>query len=296
MKKILVLTRYPKEYEPMRLKTEGELMGYEVEIVSYIKIKIDINTEGEGEVSLGEGKKITDYDLVIPRSASVHGKKSMLDIKTSVLKIIEGCRDKEINVVNMASFLKYPLLGKIEQSTLLKEMDFPVIPFKVIKKKDNLDLREVIGQAPAIVKGRFGSHGRKVRLVKKGEDLDKVLGEIRGSILIQPVIRMNSWFRVLVLGGRVIGKREHVQKKKYRVELRGDASFVGKDLERLDELCVRICNYFDCDFAGLDVGWDEDKKDWVLIEINRTPQFSSVEKEEGVNVARKIIEFGLGQV
>ena len=33
-------------------------------------------------------------------------------------------------------------------------------------------------------------------------------------------------------------------------------------MRRLRELCLRACELFAIDYAGLDVAWDEEKQDW----------------------------------
>jgi glutathione synthase/RimK-type ligase-like ATP-grasp enzyme len=60
-------------------------------------------------------------------------------------------------------------------------------------------------------------------------------------------------------------------------------------MERLREVCLRAAKLFDCDYCGIDVGWREDKKDWVIFEVNRTAQFKYFEKRTGVNVAAKML-------
>ena len=60
-------------------------------------------------------------------------------------------------------------------------------------------------------------------------------------------------------------------------------------MERLREIALKACELFSCEYAGLDVVYDEDRKDFVILEVNRTAQFKYFEKRTGVNVAEKIV-------
>ncbi len=116
MKKMLVLTRFVKEYEPKRLAEEGRKKGFKVDLVKYGQVDIGVDG-GKPVVDLGKGRQLSDYDLVVPRAASKKGS-SMVGVKTVLL---EGASRLEKRVVNGGSFLRFPLLGKIEQGVMMAE-------------------------------------------------------------------------------------------------------------------------------------------------------------------------------
>jgi len=57
----------------------------------------------------------------------------------------------------------------------------------------------------------------------------------------------------------------------------------------LREICLRAAELFECDYCGIDVGWDEQRGDWVVFEVNRTAQFKYFEKRTGIGVAERMV-------
>jgi glutathione synthase/RimK-type ligase-like ATP-grasp enzyme len=113
-------------------------------------------------VRMPDGKDINDFEVVITRAASKKGS-SMVGTKTAMLQMVEP--DK---VLNGESFVRFPLLGKLEQGLMLSRAGIPTVPFVSFGNKKGW--REYLKQPkfefPVIVKGRFGSHGR--RRIKTG--------------------------------------------------------------------------------------------------------------------------------
>lgn len=311
MKKVLILTRFRGEYEPTRLKKEAVLAGYEVDLVNYEKVTLGVDEAGNPMVDLGNGRHIDDYDLVIPRAASARGKKSMVGVKTVILEYIENLNRSrikeaiveerlanEIEVLNGDSFTLFPLMGKLEQGILLAQNNLPVIPFRSFNgKKGWREYLESIPTLPVMVKMRFGSHGKNVKLAETREKLEKLAEKYgEGTVLIQPVLKVRRWYRVIVLRGQVLGIMKHRQKTKFQdVETKErmaevKPNFTDEQLGELKKICVKACKVFEIDYAGLDVAWEEEQKRWIIFEINRTAQFKWFEKAHPeINVAAGLI-------
>ncbi len=290
MKRMLVLTRLVKEYEPRRLAEEGRKMGYEVDLVKYGQIAMSV-TNGSYKLQVTSYKQIGDYDLMVPRAASKKGS-SMVGVKTAVLEMAR--RKKEVRVLNGESFALFPLMGKLEQGLVLAQAGLPTVDlvsfgskkgWREFKEKPTINF-------PLVIKGRFGSHGRAVKLVNDWEQFDRVMKEYKsGEVLVQPKLRVRQWYRAIVIGEKYLGEMRHRQKGKYGGEGGRLVKFNSTKMMRLKEICLAACKLFAVDYAGLDVAWDEDKQDWVIWEINRTAQFKYFEKRTGVNVAMEIISY-----
>ena len=83
MKKLLILTRFPPEYEPQRLAEEAKKKEIKPEIVHYQKA---------GDLNLNH------FTWVIPRSAAHRHKKSLLSTKMAVIEALPKkaiCLNKE---------------------------------------------------------------------------------------------------------------------------------------------------------------------------------------------------------
>jgi len=301
MKKVLILTRFRGEYEPSRLKKEAVGMGYEVDVVNYEHVRVGVSSEGRPDIDLGTGKKIEEYSLVIPRAATARGKAAMTGVKTVILEYLVKHNEnsqKKVKVVNGRSFKEYPLMGKLEQGILLSQAELPAIPFQSFNgKKGWKSYLESGPELPVMVKARFGSHGKGVRLAVNLEKLIKLSEKYsEGTVLIQPVLKVRRWYRVIVMGGVVLGEMAHKQKSKFQTdEIQEEVGsvkpvFSERQLEELKVICERACDLFRCDYAGLDVAWEEDEKRWIIFEINRTAQFKWFEKAHPeLNVAKEMV-------
>jgi len=299
MKRILILTRFRGEYEPSRLKKEAVALGCEVDVVNYEHVRLGVDKNGSPVIDLGNEKKLDEYDLVIPRAASARGKASMTGVKTVMLEYIENLNGN-IKVVNGKSFRTFPLMGKLEQGILLSQAGLPTISFQSFNgRKGWKNYLESEPALPVMVKMRFGSHGKGVRLAESMEKLEKLSEKYsEGTILIQPVLKVRRWYRVIVLGGKVLGMMKHRQKGKFQTEEIKDEvknvkpEFTEEQLEELRSICVKACKLFEIDYAGLDVAWEEDEKRWIIFEINRTAQFKWFEKAHPeINVAAEMMRF-----
>jgi len=291
MKKLLILSRFVAEYEPVRLAKEGRKAGYKVDIVKYGQVKIEV-WEEEVKIDLGRGRRLLDYDLVIMRAASKKGS-SMVSVKQVILNELGRLGKK---VVNGESFVKYPLLGKIEQGVEMARVGLPVVPFVSFGSRLGweFNLRSSSGyRLPVMVKGRFGSHGRSVEMVRTMKRLLELIESYKaGNVLIQSVLPIKQWYRCIVCNGKYLGEMRHRQKEKYGGVSRNEHKLVKFNLKKmrsLEKICLEASKLFNCDYCGIDVGWDREKQDWVVFEVNRTAQFKYFEKRTGVNVAKNII-------
>ncbi len=319
MKKILILTRFRGEYEPRRLAEEAEKLGYVVDKVNYEHVRLGVSGLGKPVIDLGTGKKIQEYDLVIPRAATKRGGTSMLGVKSVILEYVENMRTQElkdsrtldskserksVKVINGESFKLFPLMGKLEQGVLLAQAGLPVIPFASFngvrgwKRYLEILSKRKKEFVPVIVKARFGSHGKNVKLAESLEKLTKLsLKYSEGDVLIQPVLKVRRWYRVLVLNGKVLGMMPHRQKDKFQILAHQEElskikpKFNQLQIAELERISLVAMEVLKADFAGLDVAWDETSQTWRILEVNRTAQFKWFERSKlGVNVAERIVK------
>ncbi len=291
-KRVLILSRFVKEYEPVRLKEESVRAGYKADIVKYGQVKIEVVSKMGVRIDLRRGRKLSDYDLVVMRAASKSGS-SMVAVKQVILSELARLK---INVINGKSFEKWPLLGKIEQGVEMARAQISTIEF--VSFGSRLGWRLYPGsdpgyEPPVIVKGRFGSHGKTVNLINDKESLEKLVRNYKaGNVLIQKVLPVRQWYRCIVLGGEYLGEMRHRQKLRYGGAGKDEYTLIkfgwGK-MDRLREICLRAAELFECDYCGIDVGWDEQRGDWVVFEVNRTAQFKYFEKRTGIGVAERMV-------
>jgi len=303
MKNVLILTRFRGEYEPRRLAEEAAALGYSVDKVNYEHVRLGVSPLGKPVIDLMTGKKLEEYDLVIPRAATKRGGESMLGVKSVILEYIEQLKENKPKVINGESFRRYPLMGKLEQGILLAQEGLSVIPFASFNgQRGWRRYLEVVGKrknpfVPVMVKARFGSHGKNVKLAETLGKLDRLSQKYsEGDVLIQPVIKVRRWYRVLVFNGVVLGMMKHRQKDKFQTNtIQTETAhikpkFTKEQMNDLKQLAIKATKVLKADFAGLDVAWDENLLGWRIFEVNRTAQFKWFEKAyPEVNVAKRII-------
>ncbi len=303
MTKVLILTRFRGEYEPRRLAEEAMALGYEVDKVNYEHVRLGVSPTGKPVIDLMTGKKLEEYDLIIPRAATKRGGESMLGVKSVILEYIEQLTENKPKVINGESFRRYPLMGKLEQGILLAQAGLCVIPFASFNGQRGWKrYLEVVAKrktpfVPVMVKARFGSHGKNVKLAVTFDRLVRLSQKYsEGDVLIQPVIKVRRWYRVLVLNGKVLQMMKHRQKDKFQTDaIQTETAllkpkFTKEQMNDLKVMSIKATEVLKADFAGLDVAWDENLQGWRIFEVNRTAQFKWFEKAfPEINVAKELL-------
>jgi len=264
--KLLILTRFPPEYEPQRLARAARKKGIEPEIVNYQ----DISIEGE-KVLLPRNLRLDGFDFVIPRSAAHHQKKSLLKEKMALIKALPP---KSV-CLNKTTYLRWPKLGKIRQAEILRKHDLPTIP----------TLEKPI--FPAILKAEFGSHSRRVIRVGSQKQANEVMKSYAGRWIYQPLIKSPVYWRVIVLNGKSLGIMERKTSKRFIKSGEGEKPEVNR--KEIGTLAIKATKVFQAEFTGVDLLADKNKL--LIIEVNRSPQFQIFEKMTKVDVANKLIDY-----
>jgi len=265
--KLLILTRFPPEYEPQRLANEARKRGIRPEIVNYREIEV----VGEEKIALPRGLKLKNFDFVIPRSAAHYQKKSLLSTKIALIKTLP----KKIICLNKETFLRYPKLGKIKQAEILSKYGLPAIP--TLEKPT----------FSAILKAEVGSHSRRVIRVENQEQADKVMQTYAGKWIYQPLIKSLVYWRVIVLEGKSLGVMERKTSKRFLRVGEGEEPDISQ--KGIEELAIKVTRVFRAEFAGVDLLADKEKL--MIIEVNRNPQFQVFEKLTSIDVGEKIIVY-----
>jgi len=185
-------------------------------------------------------------------------------------------------IVDREVWLNYPLFqDKLFQEWLLSKSGVSVL--------DNCKINEF----PLLVKKRWGSRAKGIRVIKSMRDLKKWLSEgvDLDKYLIQEYRKLKGDYRVLMLGGRSLGvvKREVSLKEGGRLGVRVAEQEMNVD-EKVLDLARRAVESLGMEIGGVDVLEDEKGNFWVS-EVNLAPQFIGFERVTGINVAKKIVEY-----
>lgn len=113
--------------------------------------------------------------------------------------------------------------------------------------------------------------------------------------LFERFLDVRHEYRVLVLGGRVLGS---VRKDDVPGDFRRNASLGGTGVPSspsaaVRRICERSARILGCEFAGIDVAVAKDGRTYVL-DVNRAPGFIAFERDTGMNIAEAFIAYAWG--
>lgn len=280
MKKLLVLTRFPGEYEPRRLAAAARERGVAARIVNYEEVGLGWGT-GKTEIFLPRSEKAEDFDGVVLRSGGHHKKESLSALKTALVKVWP----QSAAVLNRESFEKWPIIGKTEQGVMLAREGTAVIPSWFLASREEKEAFLKTAEYPLIIKGRFGSHSQKTFRAEKNDEARQFLAQA-GDFFIQKLVKSRFYWRVMVLGGKVLGamKRETND----RLLAAGENWEISEG--ELGRLALAAAAVFKAQMAGVDILATGPEKG-AVIEVNRSPQFEIFERRLGIRVAEEVIGF-----
>jgi len=229
-------------------------------------------------------------DVILWRSASIS---PSID-RTILLHLL---KDKPlINHVIIQPLISYKLYQQKIVQGKTKLNGIPTFRYKnrkeVLKAIDSGELRY-----PFIQKPNLGSKGNNVFLFKTEEQFLAQPKEVKiKDQVYQNFIRNNGDYRVLILGGRVLGvmKRTAVEGSFLNNVSKGGKAERVQDEEIISEvssIARSVAATLDLNYCGVDVIKNEDTGEYHFLEVNTAPQWQGFQSQfPEINVAEKIIE------
>lgn len=183
-----------------------------------------------------------------------------------------------------------------QQSMIQSRSDINGIATYMIREKDQVDylIEKGLLTYPFIQKPNHGSKGSGVLLVEKKEDLVKFGPEIYLTVL-QPFIKNNGDYRVLMIGGEVLGvmKRTAAYGEIVNNYSQGGGVQEETDVEvvkKLTDLAYKVYDVFGYKFCGIDFIYDEEEGIYRFMEINSIPGWKGFHTATGIKVEERIID------
>jgi RimK family alpha-L-glutamate ligase len=164
---------------------------------------------------------------------------------------------------------------------------------------------------PVILKGSGGDRGTRVFKADNLEQLEKLVRDLRKSeteegrrYMLQEYIPNDGDYRVLVLGEKVLGVMKRSSQSKdefknnYSVGGKVEIAELPKDIKQLAVKAAKICGLA---VAGVDVmakkisdvrcQMSDKTEDYVILEVNKGPQFKGFMKATGIDVPAEIVKY-----
>ncbi len=173
-------------------------------------------------------------------------------------------------------------LDKVYQSMALcsKGLPHPKTLYKIGFNDTNSLINENI-----VIKPNIGSKGRgisKVQSLSKDLDDDCFSQEFRG--------KPGEDIRVIMINGKVVGgmKRSNSNGEwRSNIALGSNGSLFEVN-SFLANICKKAQEATDMFFCGIDIL--EDGNEYIILEVNRAPQFKEFEKVTGINISKMLVE------
>ena len=271
----------PESDENKMLVKEAKIRKHKVSLISIKEISFIIR---KNKMELfGRNRIIKDYDVCLLRGIKPYFAK--------VQALAEYLSIHKVRVVDSKLAKKSHNFSKIFSAVEMVNNNVPVIDtfiFSTVKKlQDHMNkLSEKI-----VVKDVMGMQSRNIFRMKK-EDLMKFFKKEKiNNYLIQPELDANYYYRVFVVGKKVLGAMKRIsffnpERKKYKLKDRSQKGVLNSEIKKL---ALRAAEAADIEIAGVDIIFHKNKK--YVLEVNRSPQFKRFVSVVGVNVAKEIIKY-----
>ncbi len=246
---------------------------------------VAIVTENGKLVAYFNEKKLSDFDIIMPRTVS-----SNLRLGRLVLRL---CHEKQYVLDKI--ICERDTFGKVSQADILYHAK---ISHPDTLYTDNLAaFKTYIShiQFPCIAKPVRGSQGRGVCLLKNIQEATTFFSSLDEDYLFQQYLPIQYDYRIFTIGKKVLGG---IKRFVAPNDIRSNVS-IGAQTEpatitpEIERVALQAAQAFGYDVAGVDIAIVGDTH--YVFEVNRTPQWQGLKKTLKIDPAKSIVEFCIQQ-
>ncbi len=279
--KILILEKFDKPSTD-RYQSEGEKMGHIVTMASYRDVIINLDKEINIKV---KDTDLKDFNIIYLRTLSGHEEMATLIAKFA----------KHHKITLFDEVLKNGLSWIDSKSYELFELcraGIPIIPTTVAVGSTGLANNSTY---PLIIKRGSINQGNGVFLCQNETEAQRVVSDYPDEVLIfEPFLKNDGDLRVLVVDSVPLAAMHRSSND--QAEFRNNVSLGGKAEqyplnEKLSNLSISAAKAVGYDIAGVDLILNQNTQEWLVMEVNRSPQYKGFENSTGINVIEKIVKF-----
>lgn len=283
---IIILSRNRQLYSTRRLVEAGEERGHTVRVVDPLRCYMNISSH-RPEIHY-KSEVLPACDAVIPRIGA-----SITFYGTAVVRQFEMMGTFSVNESVAISRSR----DKLRSLQLLsrKGIGLPVTGFGY-SPDDNLDLINLVGGAPLVVKLLEGTQGKGVVLAETNKAAESVIDAFRGLrayFLTQEYIKEagGADIRCFVVGDKVVGSMMRQAKDgEFRSNVhRGGTTRAIRITPEERSTAVRAARIMGLNVAGVDIMRSNHGP--VVLEVNSSPGLEGIEGATGKDIAGAIYTF-----
>jgi ribosomal protein S6--L-glutamate ligase len=284
--KIGILSRNRKLYSTRRLVEAAATRGHEVRVINHLRCYMNI---ASFKPSIHyDGAMLPKLDAIIPRIGA-----SVTFYGAAVVRQFEMLGTFSLNESVAISRSR----DKLRSLQLLSRrgIGLPVTGF-ANSPDDTVDLLNLVGGAPVILKLLQGTQGKGVVLAETRKAAESVVEAFRGlnaNFLVQEYIKEagGADIRCFVIGEKVVASMmRQAQEGEFRSNLhRGATAKLVKITPEERSTAVRSAKIMGLNVAGVDILRSNHGP--VVIEVNSSPGLEGIEHATGKDIAGMIIQY-----
>jgi len=282
-KKILWLI---SEYQAYFSLIEEEAKKQQVDLTLALFDNVSMSYQNNQTSVLVNGKPLESYSIVYFRNIDRKLEKH--------IAISAYCQTHTIVVLDKAARYQRPwIVSKNLAYLYLSHDNLPIIDTQFLSETQFEATKDTI-VFPCIVKITDGAMGVGVHLCKNTSEVADLFATYQKDLIFQKFIKNEGDLRVFVLGDKVIGamKRTTSDAKEFRnnISLGGTAAAFETTPE-IEDLAIAATKSMQYTMAGVDLLFDEQIGKWVIVEINKAPQYLGIMKATGINVPALMVSY-----
>ena len=287
MATLILLTSEPDNFVPKKLKEEAEKRDIQTEVINPTNCYISLNIGDDSYIS-HEGTKFMGAEYCIPRLSEEN-----LEYKVAIMDHIEKMGVKLLNTGTAMRNCSNKVLTQI----LLTKANVKTPKTTLITSDEQLDFAvKAVGEKfPVIVKTLFGTHGVGVIRADSLPSLKSIVQQLLKSnveFMIQEFIKHEESARIYILGDEILAAvMRTIPDGDFRSNAHQGAKLkVHNATEKEKDVAKQAAAAVGTNFSAVDYIVNEDG-DIIVIEVNGSPGFESLQEVIDDNIAEKIIDW-----
>ena len=289
--KLAILSRSPKAYSTLRLKTAAQERGHEVRVLNTLRFAIDLSADLPDLQY--RGKHLSDYDAILPRIGA--------SITFFGMAVVRQFEQMDVYTPNTSAGIANSR-DKLRSIQILSRHGIGIPGSMFVRDRaDVIPAIEGVGGAPVVIKLLEGTQGIGVILApdnKVAEAVIETLQSTRQNVLIQRFIAESKGkdIRAFVVGDRVVAAmRRSAVGDEFRSNVhRGGTTEVVELDPEYERVAVQAAQIMGLRVAGVDLL--ESDHGPLVMEVNSSPGLEGIEGATGLDIAGAIVDFVANQV
>jgi ribosomal protein S6--L-glutamate ligase len=289
--KLAILSRAPRAYSTLRLRTAAEERGHTVRVLDTLQFAIDLS-RSEPDLQY-RGKPLSDYDAIIPRIGA-----SVTFFGTALVRQFEQMDVYTPNTANGIANSR----DKLRATQILSRHDIGIPATTFVRNRGDVESAiERLGGAPVVIKLLEGTQGIGVILAPDNRVAAAVIETLQSTennVLLQRFIAESKGtdIRAFVIGDRVVAAmRRRAQGEEFRSNVHRGGSTEAVELDpEYERTAVQAAQIMGLRVAGVDMLEGNDGP--LVMEVNSSPGLEGIETATSLDIAGAVIDYVANQV